>query len=164
MVAWQDIIEARDAPKHNVEEVLATPEAMLLCIYIYTQTHILALEIQPLYYGLVNPAVTWNNCKGSLVPLSAQMCSNSGPFDTPEKCHGTIENLIWKSGNPSVARVVWIFQGYDRFICINFLHVSPKVWRSKLNPQAHTTKYAINKEDHDWCGTRNQKRRCRYVV
>ena len=58
MVAWQDIIEARDAPKHNVEEVLATPEAMLLCIYMYTQTHILALEIQPLYYGLVNPAVT----------------------------------------------------------------------------------------------------------
>ena len=39
MVAWQDIIEARDAPKHNVEEVLATPEAMLLCIYIYIHTN-----------------------------------------------------------------------------------------------------------------------------
>ena len=51
MVTWQDIKEARDAPKHNVEEVLATPEAMLLCIYIiyiYIHTQILALEIQPL--------------------------------------------------------------------------------------------------------------------
>ena len=35
-VTWQDIIEARDAPTHNVEGVLGTSEAMLLHIYIHT--------------------------------------------------------------------------------------------------------------------------------
>ena len=94
-MTWQDIIEARDAPTHNVEGVLGTSEAMLLHIYIYT-LHIIYICFAYFKYYIMDGHPLKNRARRTFrrSPFSADWSSRLAA----SMCHGLAVEIPLKHG------------------------------------------------------------------